>query len=136
MITVDWPTKVINVPLADLTVIAAPFQYELDLDDFRLQLRDREDDEEAMPFLKTHIRIEPFTVGANTKPQIVSIVNGYTVQFEDGQYLVDTTGADSNLLDVLVHNQVSVRQNNSFGTVQVGAGGGGSHTVADKDGFR
>ena len=43
-ITIDWATKIINIPKTDMTLIqASPEIRELDVDWFRLQLKDIED---------------------------------------------------------------------------------------------
>lgn len=116
-ITVDWATKVINVPKADTTLIqSTPTEIrQLNLDTFRLTLRDLEDDFEGMPFDKTHNHNTTITVGGVTLARVVEIINGYTVTFEDGQYAVNLVGANSNVGDVVNVNQVSVRSANSAG---------------------
>lgn len=113
-ITIDWGTKVINVPQADLTLISGTL-YELDLDIFRLALKDLEDSEDGMPFDDTHIHSTEVVLGTTTYARVIEVVNGYTVTFEDGMYGVDLTGANSNVADVLNRNQVSVRSNNAAG---------------------
>jgi hypothetical protein len=56
-ITVDWATKIISVPKIDTTLIqSTPTEIrQLNLDTFRLILRDLEDDFEGMPFDKTRL---------------------------------------------------------------------------------
>ncbi len=116
MITINWATKVINIPQNDLILIS-PGIYELNLDNFRLTLKDLEDDEEGMPFLRTHNHNTEVVVGGVTLARVIEIINGYTVTFEDGQYAVVLTGANSNVPDITNVNQVSVRSNNSAGLV-------------------
>ena len=115
-ITINWLTKVIYVPQADLTFVSGT-TYELDLNVFRLRLKDLEDDEAGMPFLRTHNHNTEVVVTGTIIPRIIEIINGYTVTFEDGQYIVSLVGANSNVLDVTNLNQVSVRANNSAGLV-------------------
>ena len=122
-ITVDWPIKIISVQQSDLTQISASV-FELDIDVFRLVLKDREDDEEGMPFLRTHNHNPPVTVAGTTLARVVEIINGYTVTFEDGQYAVNLVGANSNVAEVTNVNQVSVRPQNSAGLIQVVSGSG------------
>lgn len=118
-ITVDWPTKVISVPKADMTLVQpSPEIRELDVDVFRLTLKDLEDDEDGMPFLRTHNHNAPTTIGGVTLARVVEIVNGYTITFEDGQYAVRLVNANNNVSDVTNVNQVSVRSANSAGMVQ------------------
>ncbi len=116
-ITVDWPTKIINIPKNDLVLIqSSPTEIrELDMNSFRLTLKDLEDDTSGMPWLDTHRHIAPVTVGGVTLARVVEIINGYTVTFEDGQYAVNLKGANTNLGDVTNVNQVSVRSSNSAG---------------------
>lgn len=116
-ITVDWPTKVINIPKADTQLVqASPTEIrQLDLNSFRLTLKDLEDDEYGMVSIRTHNHNAPVTVGGVTLARVVEIINGYTVTFEDGQYAVNLVGANSNIGDVVNVNQVSVRSANSAG---------------------
>ncbi|MDB4314603.1 hypothetical protein N9955_01090 [bacterium] len=116
-ITVDWPTKIINIPRNDLILLqSVPTEIrELDLNTFRLTLTDLLDDSEGMPWVDTHNHIAPISVGGVTLARVVEIINGYTVTFEDGQYAVNLKGANTNLADVTNVNQVSVRSSNSAG---------------------
>jgi hypothetical protein len=118
-LSIDWPTKVVSVPKADLTLIQSnPIEVrEMDLNAFHLELRDIEDDEEGMAFLHTHSHAPPVDVGGVTLARVVEMINGYTVTFEDGQYAVNLIGANSNVGDVVNVNQVSVRTGNSAGLV-------------------
>lgn len=123
-ITVDWPTRVINVPRADMPIVqVSPEIRELDLDLFRLTLKDLEDGEDGIVFPDTHSHNQPVTVGGVTLARVVEIINGYTVEFEDGQYAVNLFGANSNVGDVTVVNQVSIRSANSAGLIDNTNGG-------------
>ena len=116
-VTIDWPTKVINVPRADMLLVqSVPTEIrELDIDSFRLSLKALEAGGEGMPFLDTHNNNPPVTVGGVTLARVIEIINGYSVTFEDGQYAVNLVGANSNIGDVTNVNQVSVRSANSAG---------------------
>jgi hypothetical protein len=117
-ITVNPLTDVIYVPKADLTLIqASPEVRELDLDWFRLELRDWEDSEEAMPRPKTHNHVTETTLAGLTYARIVEILSPYTVEFEDAQYTVNCVGANHNISDVKVANQVSLIINNAAGLI-------------------
>lgn len=118
-VTINWNTKVISVPKADLTLVqASPTEiYELNLNWFRMQLKDLEDSEEGIVFLDTHRHNTEVTLGGLTYARVVEIINGYTVTFEDGQYAVNLVGANSNVGDVINVNQVSVRSYNSAGLI-------------------
>lgn len=121
-ISIHWPSKVIHVPQSDLTPLGGGL-YELDIDEFRLTLRSLEDDEEGMPFLRTHKHDTESTLGGITYARKIEIINGYTVTFEDGQYAVQLVGANSNIGDVINVNQVSVRTNNAAGLIVYTEGG-------------
>lgn len=128
-ITIDWPNRIINVPKADLTLVTAPNLYELDLDLFRLTLKDLEDDETGITFERTHNHNSEVTVAGVTLARVIEIINGYTVTFEDGQYAVNLVGANSNLAEVTNINQVSIRSFNTAGLITVG--GASPTAVAD-----
>ena len=118
-ITVDWGTKIINVPRADMTLIqSVPTEIrQLDLNFFRLTLKDLEDNEEGMWADTTHNHNTEVVVGGVTLARVVELINDYTVTFEDGQYAVNLVGANSNVADRVNVNQVSVRSANSAGLV-------------------
>lgn len=122
-ISITWGTKVIYVPQNYLTFISGVL-YELDVDQFRLDLKDLEDNEEGMPFLDTHRHISEATLSGVTYARLVEIINGYTVQFEDGQYVVRCVGANHNLADVKVANQVSLIIGNAAGLIVKTIGSG------------
>jgi hypothetical protein len=88
---------------------------QLNLDTFRLALKDLEDGEDGMPWPKTHNHNTSLNVGGVILARTVEIINGYTVTFEDGQYAVNLVGANSNVGDRVNVNQVSVRSSNSAG---------------------
>lgn len=125
-ISVDWNSRAISVPKADMALVqSTPFEVrELDMDDFRLALRDLEDDVPGIAFPHTHNHIAPVTVGGVTLARVVEIVNGYTVTFENGAYAVNITGGNSNISDRVSLNTVQVRSANSAGLVQIISGSG------------
>jgi len=116
-ITIDWATKIISIPKVDTTLVqSSPFEIrELNINTFRLTLRDLEDDVEGIPFLHTHNHNTTIAVGGVTLARVVEIINGYTVTFENGNYAVNLVGANSNIGDVVNLNSVSVRVANSAG---------------------
>lgn len=118
-ISIDWGTSVINVPKADLTLIQeVPTEIrELNLNWFRLQLKDLEDSDDGMPFQKTHNHNTEVNLGGLTFARVIEILIPYTVTFEDGQYAVNLVGANSNVGDRVNVNQVSVRSSNSAGLI-------------------
>lgn len=118
-ISVNWPTGVITVPRDDMTLIqSSPTEIrELDINWFRLTLKNLEDDPAGMPFPKTHRHNTEVTVGGLTLARVVEILPPYTITFEDGQYAVNLVGANSNIGDRVNVNQVSVRTQNSAGMI-------------------
>ena len=114
-ISINWATKVISIPQSDLTSLGGT-AYALDVDTFRLALKDLEDSDEGMIFLMTHNHNPPVSVGGVTLARVVEIINGYTISFQDTgtPYSVRLDGANNNIADVanLIAN-VSIRSNNS-----------------------
>lgn len=116
-ISVNYATKVIYVPRADLVEIQSvpSYVYQLNMEWFWLQLKDLEDNSDGMAVVDTVLNNPPVNVGGVVLARVVQIINGFFVEFEDGQYAVNLTGANTNLQDVAVVNQVSIRPNNSAG---------------------
>jgi hypothetical protein len=117
-ITINWGTKVINVPQSFLTLISGT-SYQLDTVAFHIALKDLEDSEDGMAFPPTHNHNTAVTLGGIQYARIIEIINGYTITFEDGVYSVSLIGSNNNILDVANLNQVSVRANNSAGLINV-----------------
>ena len=115
--TINFATKVISVPRADMTLIqSTPTEIrQLSIDQFRLDLKAILATIVGMPNPDTHIRNPSVTVGGVVLASVIEMVNGYTITFEDGQYAVNLAGANSNIADVVNVNQVSVRSANSAG---------------------
>jgi len=88
---------------------------QLNINDFRLTLRDLEDSEQGMLYVDTHIHNPPVTISGVTLARVVEIINGYTITFEDGAYAVNIVGGNSNVADVVNINNVGVRTANSAG---------------------
>lgn len=126
-ISITWGTKVINVPQSYLTLITGTL-YELDTEQFRLDLKDLEDDEEGMPFPDTHRHNTEVTVAGVTYARTIEIINGYSITFEDGQYSVRLVGSNNNFFDVengiLNQNQVQIISGNAAGLIVHSVGSG------------
>lgn len=122
-VNIDWATKVITVPKVELTLVQlTPTEiYSMELNAFRSALKDKEDDQEGMPFLDTHSHNTEVLLGGIVYARVLEIINGYTVEFEDGQYAVNLIGANSNVADNVNVNQVSVRSANSAGLISSAA---------------
>jgi hypothetical protein len=115
-ISINWPTRVIYVPKNDLVLVSGSL-YELDVNTFRLALKDLEDSEDGQPWPSTHNHNTSVLLSGVTYARSVEIINGYTVEFENGQYTVRCIGANHNLADVKVANSVSLIVGNSAGMV-------------------
>jgi hypothetical protein len=119
-VSITWGTKVINVPQSYLTPITGTL-YELDTEQFRLDLKALEDDVEGMPFPDTHNHNTEVTVAGVTYARVIEIINGYSITFEDGQYTVRLAGSNNNFFDVengiLNQNQVQIIAGNAAGLI-------------------
>ena len=143
MITINWENKIIEVPISYLTLVqVSPVPiYDLPLNQFHLDLRTLEASEDGKAFIKTHKHNTEVNLGGIVYARIIEIVNGYTVTFEDSQYAVNLTGANSNVGDVVNVNQVSVRSQNSAGLISNQAiefssfNGGVTIDIFNKTGF-
>ena len=121
-ISVDWGnTDIIDIEQSDLTLVSCTL-YTLDTDAFRLTLKGLEDDEEGMPFPRTHNHNPPVSLFGVTYARTIEILSPYSVRFEDGQYSVRLEGSNNNIGDVgagiLVQNQVQVIPTNSAGLIE------------------
>jgi len=129
-VSIDWGTSVITVLTASLTLVQAgpPVIREMNIDEFRLALKDWEDNVDGIGFLKTHNHNTEVTVAGTTLARTVVILDPYTVTFQDGQYAVNVVGANSNISEKANVNQVSIRSFNTAGliSVQTGVSGSGS----------
>lgn len=123
--TVDWANKIILVPQSFLTFVSGSV-YEMDVDTFRLALKDLEDSEAGMMFPDTHRHTTETVLAGVTYARFVEIINGYTITFEDvgTPYAVNLFGANNNIPDATNVNQVSIRLSNSAGLISVTSGSG------------
>lgn len=120
-ITIDYLTKIISVPQADLTFISGTL-YEMDIDVFRRALNDIADSEEGITEATTHTHNTEVTISGTTLARQILMINGYSVEFTpDAQYSVRLAGANTDLWDIeagkLVQNQVQVIPGNSAGLI-------------------
>jgi len=126
-ISINWATKVIYVPQSFLTP-DGPSTYELDVNAFRLALKDIEDSPDGMSFPDTHRHSTESLLSGTIYARQFEIINGYTITFEDvgTPYTVRCVGANHNIGDVKNVNQVSLIIGNSAGLIVSGGGGGGA----------
>lgn len=134
-ISIDWGNKIINIPQSYLTNVSGTL-YELDTDQFRLDLKALEDDEAGMPFPDTHRHNTEVTIAGTTYARTIEIINGYSITFEDGAYSVRLTGSNNNFFDVengiLNQNTVQIIAQNSAGLIVKSIGSGLSTEEATK----
>jgi len=126
MISVNWATKVITIPRADLVHVGGAL-YELDVNAFREELKDLEDSEVGITFPDTHRHNTEVTLSGVTYARTFEMINGYTITFEDvgTPYTVRCVGANHNIADVKNVNQVSLIIGNSAGLIvrEIGTSG-------------
>lgn len=131
-ISITWGIREIYVPQSYLTLISGTL-YELDTDQFRLDLKALEDDEDGIAFPDTHDHIAGYTVAGVNYAKKIEIINNYVVRFENGSYSVRLAGSNNNIFDiqggVLYQNTVQVIPGNSAGLIVAGSG----VTQQDKD---
>lgn len=127
-ISINWNTKVIFVPKTYLADLGGGY-FQMDVDQFRLDLKDIEDGDAGMANEDTHRHNTTVVLSGVTYARVVEIINGYTIEFEDdggpgGHYTVYLVGANHNIADVKVPNSVSIVQANSSGLIEVPTGAG------------
>ena len=115
--TIDWGNKIINVFKTDMIQLqVSPTEiWQLDIPSFKNTLGDLLDDEAGMTYPDIFNHNPSVSVGGAILAKVVEILEPYTITFEDGQYAVNLTGANSNIGDRVNVNQVSVRSANSAG---------------------
>ena len=124
-LSVDPSTLIITVPKADLTLVSGTL-YEMDTNAFRLAVETLLSSEAYM-WMPTAIRHNTqVTVAGTTFARTIEMINGYSVQFENGTYSVRLAGSNNNLFDVengiLQQNSVQVIAQNSAGLITVNTG--------------
>ncbi len=121
-VTCDWGTQTFFVPKADLTPVAGTL-YECDTNWLRQQIAALMDDSNGIVFVDAFRHNTEVLVAGTTFARTIEIINGFKLEFEDGQYTVRLTGSNNNFFDVangiLVQNQVQIISQNSAGLVAV-----------------
>jgi len=123
-ISINPLTYVIYIPKADLEQTrVSPEVRKLDLDVFRMALKSLEDNSDYGIYLpKTHDHNTQATLGGLIYARMIIMLSPYTIEFQDGQYAVNCIGANHNIYDVKVANQVSLIINNAAGLVNTQVG--------------
>jgi len=131
-VSIDYATKVITVEKTDMSLIqSSPEIRGLDVEALRISLMALHASEAGMPHLISYSHNTEVLLGGATYARIIEFVNGYTIEFEDAPYAVKLSGANTNVEDVMVVNNVSLRTANSAGLQTVAIGSG--VTQQDKD---
>jgi len=128
MVTIDWSTRIINIPKADLVNISGEF-YKLDAEWFRRQVIDIMDGDEGIVNPDPINHNTEVTLSGVTYARVIEIINGYKVSFEAGSYAVRIDNANTNFMDVIEFTGVSMATQNSAGLIQ----GGGTGTCDGDD---
>jgi hypothetical protein len=119
-ISIDYNTNIIFVPKTYTQFVSIDPQTGLEirqisLTTFAQDLADLQDDPEGAWAPTAFQYTAPISVGGVQLAPVVVILSPYIVEFEDGQYAVQLNGANTNVQDKVVVNQVSIRPNNSAG---------------------
>jgi hypothetical protein len=121
-ISIAWITSIITVPKDYTTQIqASPEIRTLDLNEFRGDVMALAASEEGAPYSTPFDHNAEQVISGDTFARSVVFREPYTVEFEDGQYAVKCIGANHNIADVKVANQVSLIIGNSGGLINLAA---------------
>lgn len=137
MISVNPGTYVITIPKADTTLVGtnAATGYEVrSYNEYALmrELADYLDSESGMFLPNAFTHATQVTIAGIVYARSVLFLSPYTITFEDGTYQVGLNGGtNSNLLDRLNPNSVSVIGANSAGLQTVATGGSTGPTAAE-----
>jgi len=120
-ITIDWGTKMISIPQADITFISGTL-YELDTEWLRGELHTIQASEDGMAHAAIFRHNTEVTIAGVVFSRVIEIINGYMLEFTpDSQWSVRLAGSNNNFFDVdggiLTQNQVQVIAQNSAGLV-------------------
>lgn len=128
--SVNWLTKVVSIPSADLALVSGT-RYQLHMSDFLSEIRRLEaafDGGLWAEQILDHTNAK--TLAGTTFAPFDEIINGYTIQFTGVATRVDLIGSNNNIIDTLIANGVSVVPSNSAGLQVVTSGSG--VTAGDK----
>ena len=120
MLSIDYSTNIIFVPKAYTQFVSTDPQTglevrQMNLTTFAQDIADLQDDAEGVWAPTAFEYTAPVSVGGVQLAPVVIILSPYTIEYEDGQYAVNLVGANTNVQDKTVVNQVSIRPNNSAG---------------------
>ena len=120
--SVNWVTKLITIPLSDLTLVSGS-NYTLAVADVHDEIRRLEWEQSGglwAPYILNHY--PTVTLSGIPKTRTVEMVNGYTWNVDSTNINISLIGIDSNLLDTYIPgNGISLLANNSVGKQDVAA---------------
>lgn len=122
---VNWVTKVVTIPTADLTLISGN-HYSLAMADMLAEVRRLEwDFADGLwaDAILDHSDTRFDFAGVDYAP-FDDFINGYTVQITGTAERVDLLGSNNNLVDVLIATGITVVPSNSAGLQIVSTGSG------------
>jgi hypothetical protein len=121
--TVNWLTKLVTVPLADLTLVSG-INYTMDVDAAHDELRRLEwEFTDGLWAAQIIEYIDSQLLSGIVYSPIVKMVNGYTWEIDASNINVALVGANTNLLDTYIPSMsVSILVNNSGGKIVTGSG--------------
>jgi hypothetical protein len=120
-LSIDWATKIITQPQADLTPVTGTL-YEMDTEAFRNELHTIQASEDGMVHDAIFSHNTEVTVVGVTYARFIQLINGYSLVFTpDSAWSVRLANSNNNLFDVengfLVQNNVQVIAQNSAGLI-------------------
>lgn len=118
--SVDWITKIITIPVTDLTLVSGT-RYQLNLENFLYEIRRLEwDFADGLwaPKILEHSNIRTDFAGANYAA-FDEVVNGYTVTIGPGPTRVDLVGSNNNIADVINNTDIILTSANSAGLTNI-----------------
>lgn len=124
-IDVDWTGVDTNpyriyVPRADMPIIqVSPEIRSFDVAAFKTELGTLQAEVDGIMWTDTFIHKSETLLSGITYARFVEIIPPYTVEFEDGQYVVQSFGANHNVADVKIENQVGIIVQNSAGLINL-----------------
>ena len=116
-VEIIWGNKEIFVPRTSMLLTqTVPSEIrQLDINDFRKELKNLEDSDPGIVSDDTHSHQPPTVVAGVSLARVVEIINDYSITFEDGLYTVNVVGGNSNISDKVNKNTVGVNTANSAG---------------------
>jgi len=123
-LTITWPTPTngfvanVFVPKADTTLVSAgpPEIRSLDVNELRGAISLLWASAEGAPYYDPFTHNGEITISGDIFAR--SVIFRYPLEFEDGQYTLKFLGANHNIADVKVANQVGIIVGNSFGLIR------------------